>query len=251
MVRTLNAPRPRDGAGMPEIPERPLLATSPSVDRFFSRRRARRAVLGAATTAALMTGLLAAGCGGGERIRDIYFSLASDVAVSPVSTPLQGTLRVSPLAARGFVGGSRIVYRTAEDPLQVQRYNELLWEEVPARAIADDIVAAMRAARVFENVVTAGDPARADYLITGELSRFEHLPTASPPRVSVELSLALVDGSTRRLLVSKTYSGFEPTAVNADGRTTPEAMAAAFNRLTGRLIGELVRDAQSLASRLR
>ena len=206
--------------------------------------------MAAALLAALMAGLLAVGCGGGERIRDIYFSLASDVAVSPSATPIPGTLRVSPLAARGFVGGSRIVYRTAEDPLQVQRYNEFLWEEVPARAIADDIVAAMRAARVFENVVTAGDPARADYLITGELARFEHLPTARPPGVTAELSLALVDGKPRRLLVSKTYSGFEPTAASAEGRTTPEAMAVAFNRLTGRLISDLVRDAQALASRL-
>lgn len=237
MVRTLTAP-PR-----------------PSINRRNAARRSRwrvrRVLRLAAATAALTTGLLAVGCGGGERLRDIFFSLAPEVAVSPSATPIPGTLRVSPLAARGFVGGSRIVYRTAEDPLQVQRYNEFLWEEVPARAIADDIVAAMRAARVFENVVTAGDPARADYLVTGELSRFEHLPTARPPGVTAELSLALVDGRTRRLLVSKTYSGFEPTAVNADGRTTPEAMAAAFNRLTGRLIEELVGDAQALASRLR
>ncbi len=230
---------------------RTLNPSSAPAARRLPGRHGPRALLLLAAAVALMAGLLAVGCGGGERTRDIYFSLASDVVVSPTSTAIPGTLRVSPLAARGFIGGSRIVYRTAEDPLQVQRYNEFLWEEVPARAIADDIVAAMRAARVFDNVVTAGDPARADYLITGELSRFEHLPTARPPGVSAELSLALVDGKTRRLLVSKTYTGFEPTAASADGRTTPEAMAAAFNRLTGRLISELVRDAQLLASRLR
>ncbi|MGB5834085.1 MAG: ABC-type transport auxiliary lipoprotein family protein [Thiohalocapsa sp.] len=193
--------------------------------------------------------LLAAGCGGGERLRDIYFSLASDVPRSAESArlpPVPGTLRVSPLAARGFIGGSRIVYRTSENPLQAQRYSEFLWEEVPARAIADDILAALRAGRVFENVVTAGDPARADYLLTGEVMRFEHLPTARPPVVSAEWSLALVDGRSRQLLVSKTYSGIEPTVVGADGRTTPEAMVAAFNRLSGRLIGELMQDAQTM-----
>jgi cholesterol transport system auxiliary component len=225
-------------------------SSAPAVRRLPGRH-GPRALLLLVAAVALMAALVAVGCGGGERIRDIYFSLASDLVVSPASTPITGTLRVSPLAARGFIGGSRIVYRTAEDPLQVQRYNEFLWEEVPARAIADDIVAAMRAAQVFDSVVTAGDPARADYLISGEVLRFEHLPTARPPGVSAELSLALVDGKTRRLLVSKTYSGFEPTAASADGRTTPEAMAAAFNRLTGRLISELVRDAQLLASRLR
>ncbi len=221
--------------------------------------------LKAAFAVAFAVVLLAGGCGGGERIRDIYFSLSSEVAVSPGSRPIPGTLRVSPLAARGFLGGSRIVYRTAEEPMQVQRYNEFLWEEVPARAIADDMLAALRAGRAFENVVTAGDPARADYLLTGELTRFDHLPTGwpagglpsgpmdqpadpstdLPPGVAVEFSLALVDGRSRRLLVSKTYSGFEPTGADAAGRTTPEAMIAAFNRLSGRLIVELVRDIQT------
>ena len=222
-------------------------------------------VLTLVLTLALATTLLTSGCGGGERIRDVFFSLSSEVALSPGSQPIPGTLRVNPLAARGFLGGSRIVYRTAEAPMQVQRYNEFLWESVPARAVADDMLAALRAGRVFENVVTAGDPARADYLLTGELTLFDHLPTGWPagglpsgamdqplrrstrlsPGVAIEFSLALVDGRNRRLLVSETYSGFEPTAADATGRTTPEAMVAAFNRLSGRLIGELVRDAQS------
>ncbi|ESQ17190.1 MAG: hypothetical protein N838_26475 [Thiohalocapsa sp. PB-PSB1] len=201
----------------------------------------------AAVMASLWSGLSASGCGGSERIRDVYFTLASEIVTSPGLRTIPGTLRVSPLAARGFIGGSRIVYRTAADPLQVQRYSEYLWEDVPARAIADDILAALRAARVFENIITAGDPARADYLLTGELTRFEHLPTNQPPQVAAEFSIALVSGKSRQLLASKTYAGFEPTAVNSLGRTTPAAMVAAFNRLSGRLITALVRDLQSPA----
>ena len=192
--------------------------------------------------------LLLAACGGGAPVRDVFFSLDAQPAVTPAARTIPGTLRVSPFAARGFVGGSRIVYRTAEQPLQVQRYNEFLWEQVPAQAIADDLLAALRAARVFENVATAGDPARADYLLTGELTRFEHHPTDRPPGVVAELSLALVDARSRELLVSKTYSGFEPTVTGAGGRTTPEAMIAAFNRLTGRLIGEVIADAGRLGA---
>ena len=193
----------------------------------------------------LMVSLLLTGCAG-ERIRDVYFSLQSDVVASPGAYTMPGTVRVSPLAARGFVGGNRIVYRTREQPLQAQRYNEFLWEEVPARAIADDLVAALRAARVFENTVTAGDPARVDYLLGGELAHFEHRPTDLPPVVSAEFSLALVDAENRDLLASKTYAGTEPTGSDAAGRTTPEAMAAAFNRLAGRLIGEALSDIRSL-----
>jgi cholesterol transport system auxiliary component len=192
-------------------------------------------------------------CGGGERIRDLYFSLEAGPAAGPANSggAIPGTLRVSTLVARGFLGGSRIVYRTAEEPLQTQRYNEYLWEEVPARAIADVMLAALRADGVFTNVITSADPARADYLLTGELGRFEHRPTDRPPRVAAEWSLALVDAKSRRLLAAKTYSGFEPTRTGPDGRTTPEAMVAAFNRLTARLVGELIRDIRGLPPELR
>jgi cholesterol transport system auxiliary component len=169
------------------------------------------------------------------------------VSVQPSARPIPGTLRVTPLAARGFVAGSRIVYRTAEEPLQVERYAELLWEEVPARAVADDLTAALRAAGVFEHVVTAGDPARADYLLTGELQRFEHRPTDDPPHVLAELSLTLVRGKGRQVLVAREYAGIEPNAVGPDGRTTPDAIVAAFNRLSGRLISQIVADAQAIA----
>jgi cholesterol transport system auxiliary component len=192
---------------------------------------------------------LLTGCGG-ERLRDLYFGLRSEVSVQPSARPIPGTLRVTPLAARGFVAGSRIVYRTAEEPLQVERYAELLWEEVPARAVADDLTAALRAAGVFEHVVTAGDPARADYLLTGELQRFEHRPTDDPPHVLAELSLTLVRGKGRQVLVAREYAGIEPNAVGPDGRTTPDAIVAAFNRLSGRLISQIVADAQAIAATL-
>jgi cholesterol transport system auxiliary component len=200
----------------------------------------------------LLLGVGLAGCGGGaERVRDLYFGLRSDVSVAPSAQPIPGTLRVTPIAARGFVAGSRIVYRTAEEPLQVQRYGELLWEEVPARAIADDLTAALRVANVFEHVITAGDPARADFLLTGELQRFEHRPTADPPHVFADLNLTLVRAKGRQVLVAGSYVAEEPAAVGPEGRTTPEAIVAAFNRLAGRLIGEVVADIQALAPRLR
>ncbi|WP_295881101.1 ABC-type transport auxiliary lipoprotein family protein [uncultured Thiohalocapsa sp.] len=200
---------------------------------------------------ALSACVLLTGCGGGERLRDLYFSLNPQVSVPPSARPIPGTLRVTPISARGFVAGSRIVYRTAEDPLRVQRYGQLLWEEVPARALADDLAAALRAAQVFEHVITAGDPARANFLLTGELQRFEHRPTDDPPHVLGELSLTLVRGQGRQVLVAKTYRAEELVAVGPEDRTTPEAIVAAFNRLAGRLIEQVVADAQAMGGRLR
>jgi cholesterol transport system auxiliary component len=206
-------------------------------------------VFSSALLAAAVSAALLAGCGG-EPIRDVYFSLQSDVDIAPGQRPIAGTLRISPLTARGFVAGSRIVYRTAEQPERVQRYSEYLWEDVPARAFADDLLSALRAARAFENAVTSSDPARADYLLGGELKTFEHRPTDRPPGVRAELTLVLVDGRSRALLVEKTFGGFEPTALTAEGRTTPAAMVAAFNRLSGRIIGEVIADVQAVSRTL-
>jgi cholesterol transport system auxiliary component len=143
-----------------------------------------------------------------------------------------------------------MVYRTREEPLEVKRYGQILWEEPPARAMADALIAALRASGSFEHVVSAGDPARADFLLTGRLLSFEHRPTDDPPAVLVELHLTLVRGKGREVLVDGTYRGTEPTAVDADGRTTPAAIVDAFNRLSGRLIGEVLADARRLAPRL-
>lgn len=201
---------------------------------------------------ALLAGLVAcallAGCGG-ERLRDLYFALQPELHLQPSPRPIRGTLRVIPLTSQGFVAGTRIVYRTAEQPQQVSRYGELLWETGPGTAISNELIAALRAAGVFEHVVSTTDPARADYLLSGELLRFEHRPTDSPPHVFAEMSLTLVCGRGREVLVAGTYVGTEPNATGADGRTTPDAIVAAFNRLSGRLISEVVADAQGMRRR--
>ena len=217
---------------------------------MLSIRRSRAS--SAQALRALMLGfmacLLLASCGS-ERLRDLYFGLQPELHLQPSPRPIPGTLRVIPLTAQGFVAGTRIVYRTAEEPKQVSRYAELLWEEVPATAIANQMIAALRAAGVFEHVVSVTDPARADYLLSGDLLRFEHRPTDNPPHVVAEMSLTLVCGRGREVLVAGTYAGEEPNAVSAAGRTTPDAIVAAFNRLTGRLISQVVADAQGMARR--
>jgi cholesterol transport system auxiliary component len=200
-----------------------------------------------AALAVILCAVLAA-CGG-PAIRDIFYALEADAGAAPAARPIPGTVRVSPLTGRGFVAGTRIVYRTAEEPLRVQRYAEHLWAEVPAAAVAGELLAALRRARVFENAVGAGDPARASYLLSGELNRFEHHPTAPRPHVAVTLTLVLVDADNRRLVVSKTYAETEPTPRGADGLMRPEIMIDAFNRATGRIIDAAISDIRSVAAR--
>jgi len=196
--------------------------------------------------AALAAALLLCGCGASEPVKpDRFYSLHPVPLRGAGAVPAPSILLVNSLAAQGFLGGRQIVYRTRESPLVAQRYEELLWEDPPSRAIAAALVKAVRAAEVFQFVVIPADRARADFLLGGEVERFEHLPTDQPPRVSASFTLALVRANDRSSMANRQYSGEEPV----DG-VSPDAMAEAFNRLTARLVAEAVRDLEALKPRL-
>ncbi|QVL48196.1 MAG: membrane integrity-associated transporter subunit PqiC [Thiocapsa sp.] len=191
---------------------------------------------------ALMLVLLAGGCGSPAPLRpDLFYALDPEPLESPLGTPLPATLLVSDLAARGFLGGRQIVFRTEAEPLQVQRYDDLLWADPVPHALARNLVRAVRHAQVFEFAVIPADRARADYLLGGAVERFEHLPTATPPRVAGALNLALVRADDRRTLRDRSFR--REVEVQGD---TPEAMAEAFNRLAALLAADVVRDLRTL-----
>ena len=194
-------------------------------------------------------GLLALGlhaCGSAPPARpDRFYSLDPPVLEAPGARPAPVVLLVNNLGARGFLGGRAIVFRTRDQPLVAQRYEALLWEDPPPRAIARALVQAIRAAGVVEVVVVPADRARFDLLLGGEVERFEHLPTDTPPRVAGTINLALVRADDRSPIATHQYSAEEPVA-----GATPDAMAEAFNRLTARLMAEVVRDLQTLRPRL-
>jgi cholesterol transport system auxiliary component len=209
------------------------------------RRRLSR--IGVGLAMGLSIALLGpAGCAGSRPTApDRYYRLAPAPQQGPAGAPAPAILLVNDLVARGFLGGRAISFRTREEPLLAQRYDNLLWEEPPPQALARALVTAIRTARVFEFVVVPAERARADYLLGGEVQRFEHLPTDETPRVAATLHLALVRADDRGSMANREYSGEEPV----DG-TTPDAMAAAFERLSARLIAAAVRDLQEAAPRL-
>ncbi len=179
--------------------------------------------------------------------RDHFYRLDPPTDVTTgTGPPLSATLRVSDLAARGFLGGRQIVFRTQAQPLETRRYVQYLWEEPPGQALASALVKALRAANLFRFVTGPGQDARAQYLLSGKIIRFEHLPTAQPPRAALAFTLLLAQADSRAPILEREYEGREP--VSGD---TPDAMAQAFNRLAGRLIGKAVDDLRALRPRLR
>lgn len=202
---------------------------------------------GLALAAAL--GLMLGACASrGPARQDHFYPLAPAIQVTPAAeAPVAATLLVTQPSARRLTVGRELVFRRDDRPGEVQRYTYHLWAEPPAAAIASALIAALREARLFAFVIAPGQRARADFLLTGELRRLEHLPSANPPQVAAEIHLTLVDGYDRRPLSAHLYQGTEPTGPE-DG---PPAAAAASDRLLGRLLGEAVRDLQALHPRLR
>lgn len=192
-----------------------------------------------------LAALALGGCGGGEPVRrERFYSLDPVVQVSPVPRRFNGTLLVQPVAARGFVGGTQIVFRTADEPLRAQRYDDYLWEETPPHALSSALTKALRRSGMLEFVITPAQRARSDWILTGELQRMEHLPKANPPSVAMRFKLLIIDGNTRRPLLSSDYAGIEPVS-----GASPGDMASAFNRLAGRLIEQVVADLAKLRAK--
>ncbi|MBK5941005.1 hypothetical protein CCR96_17455 [Halochromatium roseum] len=233
-------PRPRRARRLIRLPLSRQLLGALLPDRLLASHLPHGALL--LTVLALL-----AGCGSsGPAQRDQFYTLQPELVISPSHQRVPGSLLVTPLASRGFLGGTQILFRTADAPLQVQRYDALLWDEAPGRALSEALIAALRASGSFQFVVSVADRARADFILNGELTRLEHLPTATPPQVSAAFNLTLIAQQDRSIQFAHSYSGQAPTAAN-----TPEAMARAFNRLTGRLLTQAMQDLQRLAPTLK
>lgn len=206
----------------------------------WSRRRQGPLLLGMVLALALQA------CGSAPPARpDRYYSLEPPLPAPLGGTPVPVVLLVNNLGARGFLGGRAIVFRTSDQPLVVQRYDSLLWAEPPTRALAAALVGAIRSAGLVEVVAVAADQARFDLMLGGEVTRFEHLPMERPPRVAGAINLVLVRAPDRAALASRQYAAEEPVVGD-----TPDAMAQAFNRLTGRLMAQVVGDLRGLKPRL-
>ncbi len=104
------------------------------------------------------------------------------------------------------------------------------------RALSRHLAASNSAAGLFRFVLIPADRGRADYLLGGELERFEHLPTATLPRVAGTLSLTLLQANDRRPLLVRRYDAEEIVAGE-----TPAAMATA-TRLADHLAAAVVTD---------
>jgi ABC-type uncharacterized transport system auxiliary subunit len=86
---------------------------------------------------------------------------------------------------------------------------------------------------------------RADYQVSGKVRRLERLLGGGPPRVFVEIELALLRLSDDRVLVVETFGAEAPAA-----NESVEAAIVALNRATAEIFGRFLSQVRRAAAQV-
>jgi ABC-type uncharacterized transport system auxiliary subunit len=150
---------------------------------------------------------------------------------------LPGTLLVSKLSSRGFVGDRRVVFWDAKQPQETQRYNYHLWVEAPEILILDTLTRSLRRAGVADQVSSPAQRVRADYILSGTLYRMEQRIDGDSTSVLIDIELGLVKAASKEMLLLERYVISE----DATDNQIPSAVQA-FERALSKLTSEYLAD---------
>ncbi len=163
--------------------------------------------------------------------REHYYRLLVPTPVqSSAEIPLPGVVTVELLQADGLLRERALLYSESGQSYELQQHNYHFWNDAPPRMLQDQMVAYLRRSGVAGLVVTPDTRVRSDYRVTGKARRLERLLGGGPPRVFVEIELALLRVSDETLLVVESYTAEEPAADDS-----VEAAIVALNRATARV----------------
>jgi ABC-type uncharacterized transport system auxiliary subunit len=163
--------------------------------------------------------------------RDHYYRLLVPTPQeSDGATLLPGVMMVELLQADGLLRERPLLYSQSGQSYELQQHNYHYWNDAPPRMLQDQMVAYLRRSGVAGLVVTPDMRLRADYQVSGKARRLERLLGGGPPRVFVEIELALLRLSDERVLVVDTFTAEQPA-----GDDSVDAAIVALNRATAEI----------------
>jgi ABC-type uncharacterized transport system auxiliary subunit len=176
--------------------------------------------------------------------RDHYYRL---LVSSPVDMSGEGrianVIRVEPLQADGLLRERPLLYSKSGGSHEVQQHNYHYWTDAPPHMMQNQLVTYLRKSNIARSVVTPDMRVRADHQVIGKVKRLERLLGGGPPRVFVELELALVRLSDNALLLVDNFAEEEPEAGNSVG-----SAIIALNKATGRVFRSFLSEAQRVSA---
>ena len=195
----------------------------------------------------LLAPLLASCLGAAPPVpRDHYYRLLVAAPAAVRSQPaLPGVLSVELLQADGLLRERPLLYSESGSSHEVQQHDYHYWTDSPPRMLQDQMVEYLRRSGIASAVVTPDMRIRAQYQVTGKVKRLERLLGGGPPRVFVEIELALMRLTDDRLVMVDSFS--EETAVAED---SVAAGIVALNHATARIFQRFLDRAIAAASQV-
>jgi ABC-type uncharacterized transport system auxiliary subunit len=143
---------------------------------------------------------------------------------------------VRELACSPYLCEGRVVYR--EEPHRVGFYDYHRWALNPRSALTRVLADRIRASSLFESVTVAGSPARAAYLLRGEIERFEEVDEKTSVTAICTISAEIVDVKTGRAI----WRGTDSDTVPVQQRDVPAVvigLGVASRTVTDRLVASI------------
>lgn len=178
--------------------------------------------------------------------RDHYYRLLVPTPEqSAGEAPLPGITTVELLQADGLLRERPLLYSESGESYELQQHNYHYWNDAPPRMLQDQMVTYLRRSGISRQVVTPDMRIRADYQVSGKVRRLERLLGGGPPRVFVEIELALLRLSDDRVLVVETFGAEAPAA-----NESVEAAIVALNRATAEIFGRFLSQVRRAAAQV-
>ena len=185
----------------------------------------------------LLITVIAIGCATPRYTPPTKYVLEPEVKVAEAQT-LDKTLGIrSLLAARPYK--QKVVYR--EKGFVLGDYSAVEWAELPADVLTRVLTDAIVATRRFRDVGDAADLVVPDFILTGELRKFDVVRTTDPWTAECEVRLELRETQQPQAVWAATLTESEPLE-----RNEPSALPAAMSRAVERIVK---RAAEAIAAR--
>lgn len=164
------------------------------------------------------------------------YSIVPDTDVE-ARAPQAGSIAVRPLSpAQPYT--TSMVYRPDEFTVAYRPVDE--WAESPRDAVTRALLDALASTNYFSDVGTASNVPLPDYILTGQLRRFDEMRTTSPPHALCEIRIEVRENRRpARSILTQSYRESVPLE-DPSGAALAEAMTRAVSVIVSNAAEDVV-----------
>ncbi len=162
--------------------------------------------------------------------RDHYYRISVPTPARSDVPMLQGVVAVAPLEADGLLRERPLLYSASGQSYEMQQHDYHYWIDPPPRMLQFQLIDYLRSSGLANTVIAPDLRVNTDYNLSGRIKRLERLLGGGPPRVVAELELALVEISSQRLILVRSYDA-EVHATDNSVTASITALNTALSRI--------------------